>query len=51
MLPIPALIRLFGPGVLKKMMDYVFKENNLDQQMASIRARLDNLEKPTKESK
>jgi len=39
------LIKLLTPAVTKKILDYVFKDNNLDQQMGSVRSRLDKLEK------
>ena len=38
-----AILKLLGAA--KKIRDYVVKENNLDQQMGSVRARLAALEK------
>ena len=42
MLPI---FKILTPKVIKGIMKYVFEENNLDQQMCSVRSRLDKLEK------
>ena len=42
MLPV---LKILTPKVIKAIMRYVFEENELDQQMGSVRARLDNLEK------
>tara|TARA_R100001530_G_C4223513_1_gene130628 strand:- start:181 stop:384 length:204 start_codon:yes stop_codon:yes gene_type:complete len=42
MLPV---LKILTPKVIKAIMGYVFEENELDQQMGSVRARLDNLEK------
>lgn len=39
------VLKILTPSVLKAIMNYVFEENELDQQMGSVRARLDNLEK------
>tara|TARA_Y100000401_G_scaffold113677_1_gene114698 strand:- start:1001 stop:1165 length:165 start_codon:yes stop_codon:yes gene_type:complete len=41
MLPI---LKILTPTVIKGIMQYVFEENDLDQQMGSVRARLDKLE-------
>ena len=38
------LLRILTPTVLKAIMKYVFEKNELDEQMESVRARLDNLE-------
>ena len=38
------LLRILTPTVLKAIMTYVFEKNELDEQMESVRARLDNLE-------
>ena len=38
------LLRILTPTVLKAIMKYVFEKNELDKQMESVRARLDNLE-------
>ena len=38
-------LKILTPSVLKAVMKYVFEENELDQQMGSVRARLDKLEK------
>ena len=40
-----SIIKILTPKVIKGIMKYVFEENNLDQQMGSVRARLDKLEK------
>ena len=45
------LIKLLTPAVTKKILDYVFKDNNLDQQMGSVRSRLDKLENDMKNKK
>ena len=42
---LPAILKILTPKVLKAIMKYVFEENELDQQMGSVRARLDKLEK------
>ena len=42
MLPV---LKILTPKVIKAIMAYVFEDNNLDQQMGSVRARLDKLEK------
>ena len=42
MLPI---LKILTPKVIKAIMKYVFEENELDQQMGSVRARLVALEK------
>ena len=39
------VLKILTPRVLKAIMSYVFEENNLDQQMGSVRARLKKLEK------
>ena len=39
------VLKILTPRDLKAIMSYVFEENNLDQQMGSIRARLKTLEK------
>ena len=41
------VLKILTPKVLKAIMKYVFEENALDQQMGSVRARLDKLEKDT----
>tara|TARA_R100000781_G_scaffold106072_1_gene70001 strand:- start:228 stop:371 length:144 start_codon:yes stop_codon:yes gene_type:complete len=46
MLPI---LKILTPRVLKAIMKYVFEENELDQQMGSVRARLDKIEEKLKE--
>ena len=38
------LLRILTPTVLKALMKYVFEKNELDEQMESVRARLENLE-------
>ena len=38
------VLKILTPTVLKGIMKYVFEENELDQQMGSVRARLDKLE-------
>ena len=38
------LLRILTPTVLKARMKYVFEKNELDEQMESVRARLDYLE-------
>ena len=38
------LLRILTPTVLKAIMKYVFEKNELDEQMESVRARLENLE-------
>ena len=38
------LLRILTPTILKAIMKYVFEKNELDEQMESVRARLDNLE-------
>lgn len=40
-----AIVKILTPKVIKGIMKYVFEENELDQQMGSVRARLDKLEK------
>ena len=40
-----SIIKILTPKVIKGIMKYVFEENNLDQQMGSVRSRLDKLEK------
>ena len=40
-----SIVKILTPKVIKGIMKYVFEENALDQQMGSVRARLDNLEK------
>ena len=40
-----AIVKILTPTVIKGIMKYVFEENELDQQMGSVRARLDKLEK------
>tara|TARA_R100001594_G_scaffold12533_1_gene27770 strand:- start:4376 stop:4579 length:204 start_codon:yes stop_codon:yes gene_type:complete len=42
MLPV---LKILTPKVIKAIMKYVFEKNELDMQMESVRARLDNLEK------
>ena len=42
MLPV---LKILTPKVIKAIMKYVFEENELDQQIGSVRARLDKLEK------
>lgn len=42
-----AIVKILTPTVIKGIMKYVFEENELDQQMGSVRARLDKLEKDT----
>ena len=39
-----AIVKILTPKVIKGIMKYVFEENELDQQMGSVRARLDKLE-------
>ena len=39
------VLKILTPKVLKGIMKYVFEENELDQQMGSVRSRLDKLEK------
>ena len=46
MLPI---FKLLTPKVVKAIMKYVFEENDLDQQMGSVRARLDKIEDTLKD--
>tara|TARA_R110002020_G_scaffold79239_4_gene198803 strand:- start:1026 stop:1229 length:204 start_codon:yes stop_codon:yes gene_type:complete len=41
------VLKILTPTVLKGIMRYVFEENELDQQMGSVRSRLDKLEKDT----
>lgn len=41
---LPVIFKILTPKVLKGIMDYVFKENELDQQMGSVRSRLEKLE-------
>lgn len=48
MLPI---FKLLTPKVLKAIMDYVFEDNNLDQQMAAMQKRVAKLEKVTPTAK
>ena len=38
------VLKILTPKVLKAIMAYVFEDNNLDQQMESVRSRLDKLE-------
>tara|TARA_R110002020_G_scaffold2529_4_gene12121 strand:- start:6780 stop:6968 length:189 start_codon:yes stop_codon:yes gene_type:complete len=38
------LFKILTPKVLKAIMSYVFEKNELDEQMGSVRARLDKLE-------
>ena len=40
-----SIVKILTPKVIKGIMKYVFEENALDQQMGSVRARLDKLEK------
>lgn len=40
-----SIVKILTPKVIKGIMDYVFEENALDQQMGSVRKRLDKLEK------
>ena len=40
-----SVFKILTPKVLKAIMNYVFEDNELDQQMGSVRARLDKLEK------
>ena len=40
-----AIVKILTPTVIKGIMKYVVEENELDQQMGSVRARLDKLEK------
>ena len=46
---LPAILKILTPKVLKAIMAYVFEENNLDQQMGSVRSRLDKIEKKLKD--
>ena len=46
MLPI---LKILTPKVLKGIMKYVFEENALDQQMDSVRNRLDKIEDTLKD--
>ena len=39
-----SIVKILTPKVIKGIMKYVFEENALDQQMGSVRARLDKLE-------
>ena len=48
MLPV---LKILTPKVIKGIMKYVFEENALDQQMGSVRSRLDKIEKKLKEKK
>ena len=43
------ILKILTPKVLKAIMKYVFEENELDQQMGSVRARLDKIEEKLKE--
>ena len=45
MLPI---LKILTPKVLKAIMRYVFEKNELDEQMESVRARLDKIENTLK---
>lgn len=45
MIGLPAVLKLLTPKVVNAIMDYVFKDNNLDNQMESVQARLNKLEK------
>ena len=45
MIGVPAVLKLLTPRVVNAIMDYVFKDNVLDEQMESVRARLNDLEK------
>ena len=38
------ILKILTPKVLKAIMAYVFEKNELDEQMGSVRARLDKLE-------
>ena len=46
MLPI---LKILTPKVIKAIMKYVFEKNELDQQMESVRARLDKIEDTLKD--
>jgi len=46
MLPV---LKILTPKVIKAIINYVFEENELDQQMGSVRARLDKIEEKLKE--
>ena len=39
-----SIVKILTPKVIKGIMKYVFEDNVLDQQMGSVRARLDKLE-------
>ena len=43
------LLKILTPKVIKGIMKYVFEQNELDQQMESVKNRLDKLEQQTKE--
>ncbi len=45
MIGLPAVLKLLTPKVVNAIMDYVFKDNVLDEQMESVRTRLNKLEK------
>ena len=38
------LLKILTPKVIKGIMKYVFEQNELDEQMGSVRARLEKLE-------
>lgn len=42
MLPV---LKILTPHILKKIMSYVFEENELDQEVKDLKSRLENLEK------
>ena len=41
---LPGVLKILTPKVLNAIMDYVFKDNNLDQQMAAMQERVGKLE-------
>ena len=44
MFGLPVVFKLLTPKVVNAIMDYVFKDNLLDEQMLSVQLRLNNLE-------
>jgi|TARA_R110002020_G_scaffold97166_3_gene232040 hypothetical protein len=43
------ILKILTPKVLKGIMKYVFEKNELDEQMGSVRARLDKIEDTLKD--
>ena len=42
---LPAVLKLLTPSVIKSIMDYVFKKNDLDYKVEQLIERVENLEK------